>query len=402
MKIGFKKKIIIGVLIILCSCSNDSKKYIREIKTLKDSINFINENVKKSKLKDSIIIIETKYKNDSLSRVLKKIKSINLTNNINEATFSTPLIYTDTINDKYYTRGVYYQSKETHEKLYNIRVSIIDNHKRFYFMGIKLPLDPFNSTADIYELDENGEIYKIDSLNLLASESGEKELINENIHLKEFMLLQLDNLIIKNGRLYYYKVLKYDRESSSGLEINKKQYYEYLIGSEEKSKKINSPVYSSFVIDSPDAIMLVNPKKQLIATNLGEVIFFSRVENWTKTFNQMYIKDNAYSHIYNDLKDIKFKLSDFLPDLNKDEMYYDPETKKSVLIGGITWNSTKNKLYFDNSGMTYRCIWEIDLDKNKLTKIVPEHEAIHPYFFEINGIEYIAYTEENKIMICSL
>lgn len=402
MKIEIKKyTLIVAFFILLFSCTNDSKNYTKEISSLKDSINIINKSIKKSALKDSIIV-KARHKNDSLIKLLKKLKSINLIDNKNETTLSTPLVYKDTINDEYFTRGVYYKSKKKQEKFYNVRVSVVNNHKRFYFIGVKLPLDPKNSIANIYELKENGEIYTVDSLNLLASESGETKLIHKDIHLKEFMLLQLDNLIIKNGRLYYYKVLKYDREDGSGLKINKKQYYEYLIGSEKKSKKINNTVYSNFVVERPDAIMLVNPQKQIIATNLGEVILFNKIENWTNTFNQMYINDNAYSHIYNDLKKINFNLADFLPDLDEDDMYYDLDTKKHVLIGGISWNYRKNKLYFDNSGMTYRCIWEIDLDKNKLTKIVPEHEAIHPYFFEINGIEYIAYVEENKIMICSL
>ena len=49
--------------------------------------------------------------------------------------------------------------------------------------------------------------------------------------------------------------------------------------------------------------------------------------------------------------------------------------------------------------MCYACIWMVNLSNRKVKKIVPEHEAIHPYFFIYKNQEYIAYLEENKIML---
>lgn len=404
------KHTLLSIFIILTSCSKDSKKNLSEISALKDSISIIQKNAQDSLIKKITSINELKSQKDSIIGLLKKTNSIKLTNEAinNQITFSDSLIISGVINDDYSTRGVYYTSKNKQENLYNVKVSTVNNHTRFYFIGLKLPLNSKNVIANIYELNKDKTIYKIDSFNLFVSEKEKNEFLEniddktqKNIHLIEFMLLHLDNLIVKNGRLYYYKVLEYTRDSFQ-LKIAKKQYYEYFIGSKSSSKKISHPIHSSLIIDGADNIMLVNPQRSIIATNFGVGIFFNKINNWTKTFSELYMNDNADLHVSNDLTKLSFNLTNFLPDIEEDDMYYDPETKKNVLIGGINWHSRKNKFYFDNSGMTYRCIWEIDFDKNKLTKIVPEHEAIHPFFFEINGIEHIAYVEENKIMVCNL
>ena len=144
--------------------------------------------------------------------------------------------YENIKNDDFWKRGEYYTSENNNENLYNVRVSIINNQIRFFFIGIKLPLDPNNAIANIYELDQNKEIHHIDSFNLFPSKS-EEDIIHKDVHIHEFMLLQLDNLIIRNGRLYYHKVLEYS-ESYYGFTSKKKDFYEYIIGSKKMQVKL--------------------------------------------------------------------------------------------------------------------------------------------------------------------
>jgi len=184
--------------------------------------------------------------------------------------------------------------------------------------------------------------------------------------------------------LYYYK---YSRANSE------KEYYEYLIGSEVKPQKVGNTILSNIIVESADKINYINPDKSMMVVNYSEEMYFYKIPNWRKEYNSIYSYDFKLPKIEFDLK--KHMVYD-----NGDQFYLDSDTKKTILFGGISWHNRKNILYFDNSGITFRCIWKIDFDKDTVSKIVPEHEAIHPYFFEVKNKEYIAYVERNKIMIC--
>ncbi len=70
-----------------------------------------------------------------------------------------------------------------------------------------------------------------------------------------------------------------------------------------------------------------------------------------------------------------------------------------VLVGGMSWQDDSRRLYFDNSGVCYACIWVLDIEGRDIRKIVPEHEAIHPCYFEYGERGYVAYVLGNRLMI---
>lgn len=67
-------------------------------------------------------------------------------------------------------------------------------------------------------------------------------------------------------------------------------------------------------------------------------------------------------------------------------------------FGSGVWNNEETKFYFDNTGAV-ACIWELDIEKNTLNKIVPEHEAFNPIILKIGTEKTLAYFFENSIMI---
>ncbi len=395
------------ILLIFIGCSNKSKKEdIEQIKSLKSQIlkqeNII-KNIEKSH-DNSLESIQSKTKKlekekDSLKRLHEISMAIDATINTNQNISHVQTIAYEALpNDKYWKRGVYYTSEKEDEYFYNVRTSIINNQLRFYFMGLKQPFDIENPIGTIYELDENKDLYVVDTINLLpkikAVDSWQVTLDKET-HLQEFMLFQLDNLIVKDGRLYYYKIKEVEKNYLFGNPT--KEYYEYIIGTKEKSKKINNTVLSNVIVDTTVDSKILNPAKTKLAVNSGELLDFYEIPNVNKLHDSLYL-NHSYTFV-SSLPKLDFKLSDFIK-LESDDLYTDTDTDKTLLFGGVCWHSRKNILYFDNSGMTFRCIWKIDFDKNKVTKIVPEHEAIHPFFFETSKREYIAYVEKNKIMIC--
>jgi len=74
------------------------------------------------------------------------------------------------------------------------------------------------------------------------------------------------------------------------------------------------------------------------------------------------------------------------------------EYRGSWSFGRGSWDDKSTKFYFDNSGAV-ACIWEVDVERKTLNKIVPEHYADHPFFFNKDSTTYIAYCENNCIKV---
>jgi len=80
----------------------------------------------------------------------------------------------------------------------------------------------------------------------------------------------------------------------------------------------------------------------------------------------------------------------------------DKNVKEEMLpftIGGISWSEDDKILYFDNHEIALACIWRYDLETKELSKVVPEHEAEHPFAFSYKGREYVAYIEGQDIKV---
>ncbi|SNR16865.1 hypothetical protein [Tenacibaculum jejuense] len=403
---------VIVIMLIIFSCSTKSKKEdLEKIERLEKEITnqkyqiqdrkVIIEKLKKAnnesleQVKESVT--KLKRERDSISKLYKIARGIDATVSNMNSEYAKVLNYKITSDDKYWKRGAYYTSEKKGEYLYNVRTSIINNHLRFYFMGVQQPFDIKNPVGTIYELDENKKLHVIDTINLLPKINSDSEYqlsLDKETHLQEFMLLQMDNLIVKDGRLYYYKINELDK--TYFYQKPEKEFYEYLIGTKTAPRKINTTVFSNTIVESSLSIYAISPDKTKVVDYWGEELNFFNISDW-KNDSQIIFSGGNLS---NNLSKIDFDLKQFFKYYD-DDLYGDPDHDKDVLLfGGVCWHTRKNILYFDNSGMMFRCIWQIDFDKNKVTKIVPEHEAIHPYFFEIKTNEYVAYVEKNKIMIC--
>ncbi len=92
---------------------------------------------------------------------------------------------------------------------------------------------------------------------------------------------------------------------------------------------------------------------------------WSKINDWKHQSN--YLSPNGEIEI--ELSDVKLIVKEH--GVNKDTLInqvYDG----SWSFRQAVWNKDNNKFYFDNSGAV-ACIWEIDLDKKVLDKIVPNH-----------------------------
>jgi len=393
------------LVIFVCSCETEGNKEIREnkIDSLKQVVSLQNEDFKKyeesiKKLENvKLSVLENLKKDkDSIADLLAITNAIDATgvNNIFKDYYK-PIDYEISSADGYWKRGVYYTSENTGEYFYNVRTSIVDDQLRFYFMGVK-SFKEEELLATIYELDENKELHIIDTVNIFQ----ESAYLKGEIHTKDCMLLQLGNLIVKDGSLYYFKINELTEN-----EVDNREFYKYSIGSKSKPEKVNNYIFSNVVAIYRGERKIISPDKTKLAmTYFSDNFSLFKIENWQAIAPSLYTKPfyNMDSEVDNKekLSEIKFDFEEHFY-FTKDGGYMtDNKTDKSVFIGGVCWHSTKNVLYFDNSGIDKRCIWKVNFDANEIIKIVPEHEAIHPYFFKVDDKEYIVYVEENKIMLC--
>ncbi|TPN85859.1 hypothetical protein [Aquimarina algicola] len=395
MKI-FKFLLIISLLI---SCNskpeNTRNKKLQNPDIEQSSSN--NNLIDSSKQDINEIAIEKEQLSGKIDSIIKtyNTSNISLTSNLLESI--ERIVYTDTINDQYWQRGTYYTSNKKNEKLYNVRVSNFDYKTRFYFIGINSAIVEGKSPiANIYEL-YNNEIHIIDSFNLPSPKVGFVNEATPEIHLTSFMLRQLDNLIIKNDTLYYFKEnTPIDSDDSMYQLISKRDYYAYKIGSKKEAQIIEDKITSdkSFFCRSTFRA-LINPQNSVIAWTHNYSINFSHIPDFDKTLKKLYNSKSLNDSLYQ-LPKVEFDFSSFFNPMTEG-VVTDIDNERDVFFGSMCWHKTDNKLYFDNSGFDYRCIWEADINNKRVVKIVPEHEAIQPFF--INK-KYITYVENNKIMVC--
>ena len=48
-----------------------------------------------------------------------------------------------------------------------------------------------------------------------------------------------------------------------------------------------------------------------------------------------------------------------------------------------------------------RCIWRLDVENRVVEKIVPEHEALYPWYIKWFDNECVVYVEEREIKIAT-
>ncbi len=403
-----KIKILIVVVLLFVSCGiKDLKK---ELSTLKKEY----ENNKETLLIKDKTIKKLEVTNDVYQKqkevIGKKIDSVRIEYLITKAIDASnqkkefddiyyPLSYEQTMFDEYWKRGKYYTSNSDNECFYNVKATVVNNQVYFYFIGVKLTSKK-DIVINVYELDESKNIHIIDSLN---SELKVDTIVSSeefpNIVLAEFISLQIDNLVIKKDKLYYYKLNGYYR-AEFGVSADYKQYYEYDIASNEKSKKINKNVLSNVISDGSEFTRIISPDRSKIILDSYMLISFYKVVKEDMSYTDIYFGlDFSYFDMpeesYKEITPIDFPLK-----FNNKEKIVSKNPETPILIRGLSWHTTKNKVYCNNKTLLPKGLWEFDLDAKKRTKIIPEKKAMHPYFFKVDDKEYIAYVEENKIMLC--
>lgn len=378
-----KKTILIIIILSLISC--DKEIDVKALKTIES------QKIRISNLKKST---------DSLTKELIELKKREIKSIF---TIDSLKLGATKIIDEFWKRTPLFVSSNENEKLYYAKVKILNNETWSYFMGVKFPLGSDSIYANIYELNNKKKLHLIDSIKLSIRKSTAS--VGGDFHFQDFMMRQVDNLILTNDKLYFFEENDDVNQNDSYNQImSKRNYFVYELGSEKKAMQTNEKMYSNSLYYGSSAYRsVINSNKTILATTDNYIISFYNIINWEKTFKDLYSSKKIDFYNYTQkLPKSEFIFENYFKPPSLDNKYgirLDPNNKQEIFFGDMCWHYEKDILYFDNSGYDYRCIWEANITEKKVKKIVPEHNAIHPFFFKIINNEYIAYTEDNKIMI---
>ncbi len=288
----------------------------------------------------------------------------------------------------YWQRGSIFTSNIGSEKFYQIKAIEQKNILRFYFIGVSSSScgKEIMSRINLYELEPTGKLFIIDSI----IQQGRAD--NYDYKLKN---LPFDLFELKNNKLYYFTNINFDRNYEH-IEAfyDTLDFYEYIPGSKKRAVPCSKPntIYEKYLLGfNRKHFCNISPDKKKIAwmTNYFQdinICFNNDPNKSTKEFTSNFFTDNELDPSNGD-----FNISKYFP--KADDEY--------ILIGGTSWSNNSKDLYFDNSGIETACIWKLNLESREIKKIVPEHEALNPFYFEYNGNPFVAYTFFNMIMVAT-
>lgn len=295
--------------------------------------------------------------------------------------------------------GLIYCSKLKGEKLFHIRIFSGSEHPTYIFMGAKPPLDSNDTdgVVRIYEFTPPNNLHVIDSFPLTAFHS--EWIINENgVYFDQWVLRNYDNLVLDNDKLLYYRELNYpiDDENTKIKFNRQKVYNSYKIGSLEKAQEITKSEFN--LKNNRKTLRLLesmnlSPNKEIaVFTDIYNIYFHYMGDmDREELFRYSDSKDAVGLSLYDSAKG-DFNILTFFPDIDPNSF-----CDENALFGSMHWHPNGDILFFDNSGICYACIWMINLKTQTVKKLVPEHEAIHPWFSIRNGQEFLAYVQGDEI-----
>lgn len=300
---------------------------------------------------------------------------------------------------RWLTDTVLFSSENPNEKLLHVRVHTSSDIPTFYALGAEIPQDSSDKSHHVrfYEYTETEELHVIDSAPLLCFE-GEWIGTENGVVFKEFLYRNYDNLYLHNNMLFYYKELGIPkREENQNHSL--KRFFSYRVNSKEKPQSISAEQYYKNnprrTLNSAEVLSFSPSGEQLAYSDIYNVYFhksktYSKEEMYEAYIHKDVLVDTLYDTAAGD-----FELMPIFPDTIGFQDNGGCDAR--ALFGGMNWYPNEKVLFFDNSGYCYACVWMIDLETKKCTKLVPDHEAIHPYYFTRYGREFLAYVQNNQI-----
>lgn len=362
------KKLLPLLLLILLSCEeNQPQKPVSKPQVNQDSLK-----AEQERISDSITARE-EFVADSLEQEARK--------------------------EQWLADTVLFTAKNPHEKLLHVRVHTTGNTATYFFMGAVIPKDSTEKSQLVrfYEYSDDTALHIIDSAPLHCFK-GEWIGTENGVVFEEFLYRNYDNLYLRKDTLFYYTELAIPNRNEPTAQ-DTKNFYAYAIGSKKRATPISAERFYRYnprrSLNSAEVLSFSPSGTQLAYSDIYNV-FFHKSKNYSKEeMYEAYINKDVLADTLYDTTSGDFSLLKQFPDTLGIDPYEPCDSR--ALFGGMNWHPDEKRLFFDNSGYCYACVWMINLETKACTKLVPAHKAIHPYYFTRYGQEFLAYVQDNQI-----
>ncbi len=300
-------------------------------------------------------------------------------------------------NDSFWRRGVIYESPDKNEKLFNAKCIEIRDTLRFFFFSAKrmgeAQGDKDSVLVKLYEYvpKVSGQAKEIDRFNCFYDWEYDY-----------FFLGMESNITFNGGKMYYHtsfdnkKIHRYNC-----CQYSENKHYEYDILRHSKVDTVKFQDISSYF--NKYGNYTISENNNMIAqhgVSYGDIVFYTYPPQLDKREAYLLIDNSTDGYPFNETYNEngiqeQFRLHDID---NNNELLEAPHS--SYALGYLSWNYEGNCLFFCNSNIELACIWKLDIQNRSISRIVPEHDAIHPFYFEYQGRSVVIYVEKNKLMVC--
>jgi len=280
-----------------------------------------------------------------------------------------------------------YLSPHAKEVLMAVRVQVTPEGNRFFFLG-SIPTrtsSGANPMVYFYEYTGKGNPYIFDSMPA-PTIPAEESIDDSKSRLRDYALHHFDNLWITGTQVRYFRL-----DTGVAARGEALHYFAYDIGTHNPPQAIPANVFRQGNprqrFDKTALLVEQSPDKSLCLVNADYGLYV--VHDCDPT----YLTTHYYPKVDSSIGDVN--LRSLLP---RQDDGCGPD---AFLIGAAQWSANGQTIFFDNSGVCMACIWKLDLATKKITKIVPEHNALSPWFFQVGKQQFIAYTQNNAIKIAT-
>lgn len=203
----------------------------------------------------------------------------------------------------------------------------------------------------------------------------------DGVHFEPFVWRQSDNLVLTDRYLYYYR-----ERTGTEDDLDYWKHWRYGLGSREAPERVGEAEFlaagRSYNIEDFQHVSL-SPDGRTVA--------------FTDTYGIAIYRDPGSFQVLKRARSRAEAFSTTMRDFSTGSFF--GEGEGTVLIGALSWSADGRRVYFDNSGVDYRCVWALDVEDRSVLKIVPEHDAIHPWAFTWNGVSCVAYAEGGAVRV---
>jgi len=298
------------------------------------------------------------------------------------------------------SNGTVFSSDRGGEQLFHVRVLATESDPIFVFLGASSPEDSSDTLAQIrvYEYTRSSGLYVIDSFPMEAF--GEKWVGNdEGVFFEQMVYRQADNLAISLDTLHYYSEHGTLKDAGEGVPegMYARTHFRYKLLSRGVPEAIDRDTFRSHnprrTVGPMASYHLSHDQSIAAYTNIYNIRFYQLDGDRRREFVSYWDNSEPLASPEADSSRNDFCLLQYFPGSELLEEPCDDE----ALFGGMDWHPSGEYLFFDNSGYCYACLWVIDLATRNVVKIVPDHEAIHPFWFQTGGQGFLAYVQGSEV-----